>query len=50
VESALREIKEETGLSVSDLVFCGIIYRYNGQTKDKDIVFNFKKRRPMFFE
>lgn len=42
VESTIREIKEETGLVVSNLKPCGIIYWYNNKTGDKYFVFNFK--------
>jgi 8-oxo-dGTP diphosphatase len=42
VESTIREIKEETGLTVSNLEPCGIIYWYNDETHEKYFVFNFK--------
>jgi 8-oxo-dGTP diphosphatase len=42
VESTIREIKEETGLIISDLETCGIVYWYNDETGDKYFVFNFK--------
>lgn len=42
VESTIREIKEETGLIISNLVPCGIIYWYNDETGDKYFVFNYK--------
>ncbi len=42
VESTIREVKEETGLIVSNLRLCGVIYWYNDETKDRYFVFNFK--------
>ena len=42
VESTIREIKEETGLTISNLQSCGIIYWYNNETGDKYFVFNYK--------
>lgn len=42
IESTIREIKEETGLTISNLEPCGIIYLYNDETGDKYFVFNFK--------
>ena len=42
VESTIREVKEETGLTVSNLQLCGVIYWYNDETKDRYFVFNFK--------
>jgi 8-oxo-dGTP diphosphatase len=42
VESTIREIKEETGLTVSNLKSCGVIYWYNDKTGDKYFIFNFK--------
>lgn len=42
IDAAIREVKEETGLDVSDLQPCGIIHWFNDQTGDRYIVFNFK--------
>jgi 8-oxo-dGTP diphosphatase len=42
VESTIREIKEETGLTISDLEPCGIIHWYNDETGDRYFVFNYK--------
>jgi 8-oxo-dGTP diphosphatase len=42
VESTIREIREETGLTISNLESCGIIYWYNDETGDKYFVFNYR--------
>lgn len=42
VESTIREIKEETGLTISDLKPCGVIHWYNNETGDRYFVFNYK--------
>jgi 8-oxo-dGTP diphosphatase len=42
VESTIREIKEETGLTISNLESCGIIYWYNDETGDRYFVFNYR--------
>jgi 8-oxo-dGTP diphosphatase len=42
IDAAIREVKEETGLDVSDLQPCGIIHWFNDQTGERYIVFNFK--------
>ncbi len=42
VESTIREIREETGLEISNLVSCGVIHWHNTDTDDKYLVFNFK--------
>lgn len=42
VESTIREVKEETGLNISNLESCGVIYWYNDETSEKYIVFNFR--------
>lgn len=42
VESTIREIKEETGLIISNLIPCGIIHWYNDETGDRYFVFNYK--------
>lgn len=42
IESTIREIHEETGLTISNLEPCGIIYWYNDETGDKYFVFNYR--------
>ncbi|MDF2923552.1 MAG: hydrolase [Paenibacillaceae bacterium] len=42
VDSTIREIKEETGLSVRDLKLCGIIHWVHDMTGDRYFVFSFK--------
>lgn len=42
VESTIREVKEETGLTISNLEPCGIVYWCNNETGDKYFVFNFR--------
>ena len=42
VDSAIREIREETGLQVNDLESCGIIHWLNNKTFDRYFVFLFK--------
>lgn len=42
VESTIREIKEETGLEVTDLKACGVIHWYNEDTSQRYFVFNYK--------
>lgn len=42
VESTIREVKEETGLTLSNLEPCGVIYWYNDETGEKYFVFNFR--------
>ena len=42
VESTIREIKEETGLTISNLEPCGMIYLYNTETGEKYFVFNYR--------
>lgn len=44
VESTIIEIKEETGLTISNLEPCGVVYWYNDETGDKYFVFNFKTK------
>ena len=41
-ESAIREAKEETGLDVTDLKFCGIIHWHNVDSGCKYIVYLYK--------
>lgn len=42
VDSMIREVKEETGLTVSNLKLCGIVYWYNDETGDKYLVFSYR--------
>lgn len=42
IESTIREVKEETGLTISNLEPCGIIYWYNDETGEKFFVFNYR--------
>lgn len=41
VECAIREVKEETGLEVSNLVFKGIYEYVNTEKNDRYIIFNY---------
>lgn len=42
VGSAIREIKEETGLDITNLKFCGIIHWSNNKTFERYIVYLYK--------
>ena len=42
VDSAIREVKEETGFVVQNLKSCGIIHWLNNKTFDRYLVFLFK--------
>ncbi len=42
VDSAVREVREETGLTVSNLHACGIVHWLNRETLDRYIVFLYK--------
>lgn len=42
VDSAIREIKEETGLDISNLKSCGVIHWLNKKTLDRFMVFLYK--------
>ena len=42
VDSAVREVKEETGLDIRNLTFCGVIHWCNKDTNDRYIVFLYK--------
>ena len=41
-DSAVREIKEETGLNIKNLKYCGIIYWFNNVTEDRYFVHLYK--------
>lgn len=41
-DSAIREIKEETGLNIENLKYCGIIYWFNNKTEDRYFVHLYK--------
>ena len=42
VEATIREVKEETGLTVRNLKACGVMHWYNDKTGDRYFVFHFK--------
>ncbi len=42
VGATVREIREETGLEVANLEFCGLVDWYNEQTKERYFVFNYR--------
>jgi len=42
IDSTVREIREETGLIVSNLELCGVIYWFNEDTRDKYLVFSYR--------
>lgn len=42
IDSTVREIREETGLIISDLELCGIVYWYEEETGDKYFVFSYR--------
>lgn len=44
IDSTIREIKEETGLTISNLEACGTIYLYNDETGEKYFVFNYRTK------
>ncbi|MDD2361843.1 MAG: 8-oxo-dGTP diphosphatase [Eubacteriales bacterium] len=41
-DCAVREVKEETGLDISNLEYCGIIHWVNNKTLDRYLVFLYK--------
>jgi len=41
-DSAIREVKEETGLDIWNLKPCGFMYRFNNQTEDKYFTYFYK--------
>lgn len=41
-DSAIREIKEETGLDIANLEPCGFIYWFNDRTEDKYFTYFYK--------
>ncbi|WP_369355928.1 8-oxo-dGTP diphosphatase [Lysinibacillus capsici] len=42
IDSTIREVKEETGLMISNLEPCGVIYWFNNETGEKFFVFNYR--------
>ncbi len=40
--AAIREVREETGLEVSNLEFCGLVNWYNDRTGERYFVFNYR--------
>lgn len=42
IDSTIREIKEETGLTISNLELCGIIYWFNEDNHEKYMVFSYR--------
>ena len=42
VDSAVREVQEETGLTPHNLKFCGVIHWHNDKNFDRYLVFLFK--------
>ncbi|WP_107840436.1 8-oxo-dGTP diphosphatase [Metasolibacillus meyeri] len=42
VESTIREVKEETGLTVANLEPCGVINWYNEEKDERYFVFNYR--------
>ncbi|MGM7722902.1 NUDIX domain-containing protein [Metabacillus sp. Hm71] len=42
IDSTIREVKEETGLTISNLESCGVIYWFNNESGEKFIVFNYR--------
>lgn len=41
-DSAIREIKEETGLDIKNLISCGLVHWSNNKTFDRYLIFLFK--------
>ena len=41
-DSAVREVKEETGLDVTNLVFCGVIHWINRENDERYLCFMYK--------
>ena len=41
-DSAVREVKEETGLTVKNLKYCGMVHWYNNHTQDRYFVHFYK--------
>lgn len=42
IDSTIREVREETGLVISNLELCGIVYWFHEETKDKFMVFSYR--------
>lgn len=45
IESTIREVKEETGLDVSDLKHCGLIDWYNDSNHERWFIFLYKSNK-----
>lgn len=41
-DSAVREIKEETGLDIADLKLCGIIHWHHKESHERTVIFYYK--------
>jgi 8-oxo-dGTP diphosphatase len=41
-DSAIREVKEETGLDIANPKLCGIVHWYNNKTHDRYLVYLYK--------
>lgn len=42
IDSTIREVREETGLTVSELELCGILHWYNEDTRERYMVFGYR--------
>lgn len=42
IDSTIREVREETGLTVSELELCGILHWYNEDTSERYMVFGYR--------
>lgn len=42
VDCAIREIKEETGLKIANLKYCGTAHWFNNKTSDRYIIYLYK--------
>ena len=41
-DSAIREVKEETGLDIKNMTPCGFMYWFNNQTQDKYFIYFYR--------
>jgi len=41
-DSAIREVKEETGLNVTDLTYCGMLHWYNRDNGRRTLIYYYK--------